>query len=105
MPCPPNAAALVAGKMNVDYEAISELFRLDVIDGLTSSGAPDDEYKPEVEQIVAALEAVPRDEACGTVIADIIGAVRLQMCGGINEQTKRRRFDIDEIAERVMRIS
>jgi hypothetical protein len=39
--------------MKVDYESIEELFRVQDIEGLISSGAPDDEYQPEVERIFA----------------------------------------------------
>ena len=91
--------------MKVDYAAISERFRLHDIDGLISSGAPDDEYEPEVERIVTALENLSHEQACVTAIADIIAAVWTQMCGGSEEQMRRRRFDFDEIAEKVMRFS
>jgi hypothetical protein len=91
--------------MKVDYAAISELFRLHDIDGLISSGAPDDEYESEVERIVTALENLSREQASVTAIADIFAAVAVwaQMCGGSEEQMRRRRFDFDEIAEKVMR--
>jgi hypothetical protein len=91
--------------MKVDYAAISELFRLHDIDGLISSGAPDDEYEPEVERIVTALENLSREQASVTAIADIFATVWAQMCGGSEEQMRRRRFDFDEIAEKVMRFS
>jgi hypothetical protein len=89
--------------MKVDYEAISELFRLHDIEGLISSGAPDDEYEPEVERIVSALENLSREQASATAIADIFAAVWRQMFGGSEEQMQKRRFDFDEIAEEVMR--
>jgi hypothetical protein len=88
--------------MNVDYEAVSELFRLHDIEGLISSGAPEDEYKPEVERIVAALENVSREQASVTAIADVFQEVWAQMFGLSEEQMRRRRFDFDEIAEKVM---
>jgi hypothetical protein len=91
--------------MKVDYAAISELFRLHDIDGLISSGAPDDEYEPEVERIVTTLENLSREQASVTAIADIFAAVWAQMFGGSEEQMRRRRFDFDEIAEKVMRFS
>ena len=40
-----------------------------------------------------------------TAIADIFAAVWAQMFGGSEEQIRRRRFDFDEIAEKVMRFS
>jgi hypothetical protein len=74
--------------MKVDYEAISELFRLHDIDGLISSGAPDDEYEPEVERIVLELEKLSREQTSVPAIADIIAAVWEQMCGGQKNRYK-----------------
>jgi hypothetical protein len=88
--------------MKVDYAAIDELFRLYDIDGLISSGAPEDEYDLEVEPIVAALEMLPQELASVTSVANIFEVVWTQMCGGSEEQKKRRRFDFQEIAERVV---
>ena len=65
--------------MKIDYAAISELFRLHDIDGLISSGAPDDEYESEVERIVTALENLSREQASVTAIGDIIAAVWTQV--------------------------
>ena len=89
--------------MTVDFEAISELFRLHDIEGLISSGAPDDEYEPEVERIFTALENLPREQASVIAVADIFAAVWGQMFGLSEEQMRRRSFDFDEIAEKVMR--
>jgi len=91
--------------MKVDYEALSELFRLHDIDGLISSGAPYDEYEPEVERIIAALENLPREQASVASIADIFEAVWAKMFGGSEQAIRRRRFDFMEIAEKVIRFS
>jgi hypothetical protein len=91
--------------MKVDYEAISELFRLHDIEGLISSGAPDDEYEPEVERIIAALEDLSPDQASVTAVAEIFVAVWEEMFGLSEEQIRNRRFEFDEIGERVMLIS
>jgi hypothetical protein len=89
--------------MDIDYAAISKLFRRADIDGLIASGAPDDEYEPEVDRIAAAIEDLPRDQASVAAIAEIFATVWAQMCGGSQEQMKRRRVEFDEIAEKVMR--
>jgi hypothetical protein len=89
--------------MEVDYAAISELFRQHDVDGLISLGAPDDEYEPEVELIVAALDDLSREQASVTAIADIFAAVWTQMLGGSEERMQKRRPEFDEIAEKVMR--
>ena len=89
--------------MKVDYEALSELFRLHDIEGLISSGAPDDEYEPEVDRIVTALENLPPEQASAAAVADIFAVVWTQMFGLSEQQTQERRFDFDEIAEKVVR--
>ena len=90
--------------MNIDHEAISELFRLHDIEGLISSGAPDDEYDSEVERIVTALEDLPCEQVSVTAVAEIFATVWAQMFELSEEQIRRRRFDFDEIAEKVMGI-
>jgi hypothetical protein len=93
---------VLRAKMNVDYEAMSELFRLHDIESLISSGAPDDEYEPEVERICTALEKLSREQASASAIADIFAAVWAQMFRLSEEQMLKRRFELDEIAEKVM---
>ena len=72
---------------------------------MISSGAPDDEYEPEVERIYAALEKLSREQASVSAIADVFATVWAQMFGLSEEQMRKRRFDLDEIAEKVMMFS
>ena len=89
--------------MNVDYDSLDELFRMQDIEGLIASGAPDDEYEPEVERIFAALEALPRAEATVSRLVDIFCDVYRQMFGWSEEQMRRRCPDFEEIAEKVIK--
>jgi hypothetical protein len=89
--------------MNVDHAAINELFRVQDIDGLISSGAPEDEYEPEVEKIIAALEALPPERATVQALVVLFEEVWKQMCGGTEERIVRRRWDFEEIAEKVVK--
>jgi hypothetical protein len=88
--------------MNIDYSAIDELFRLHDIDGLIASGAPDDEYEPEVEKIFARLETLPSDQATVPALVSIFEGVWTQMCGGNEKTIARRRPDFEDIAQKVM---
>jgi hypothetical protein len=89
--------------MNIDYESLDELFRIQDIEGLIASGAPDDEYEPEVERIFAALEALPRDEATVPKLVSIFDDVYKQMFGWSDDDMKRRYPDFEDIAEKVMK--
>jgi hypothetical protein len=71
--------------MNVDYAAIDELFRLHDIDGLIASGAPHDEYEPEVDRISLALEALPREQATVATLTDIFERIWKQMLAQLNK--------------------
>jgi len=88
--------------MNVDYTAIDELFRLHDIDGLIASGAPDDEYEPEVDRIFLALEALPREQATVATLTDIFERVWKQMFGATEQSIARRRPDFEDIARKLM---
>jgi hypothetical protein len=89
--------------MNVDYESIDELFRMYDVEGLISSGAPDDEYEPEVERIFAALEALPRERATTTTLIEMFEEVWKQMFSVTEEEEMaKRRPDFEQIAEKVM---
>jgi hypothetical protein len=88
--------------MNVDYESIDELFRIQDIEGLISSGAPEDEYEPEVERIFTALEALPREQATRPALVGLFEGVWKQMFGATEEKVASRRPDFEEIAEKVI---
>ena len=71
-------------KMKVNYAAISGLFRLHDIDGLISSGAPVDEYEPEVERIVTAFEKT-------LTRAGVRDCYRRHFCGSLGADAWRAR--------------
>jgi hypothetical protein len=89
--------------MNVDYEALSSLFRVQDIEGLIASGAPEDEYEPEVEKIYVELEALPKEEATVTRLVEIFDDVYKQMFGWSDAQMRRRRPDFEDIAEKIIK--
>jgi hypothetical protein len=88
--------------MNVDYDALDELFRIQDIEGLIALGVPDNEYEPEVEKIFAALEALPREEATVPKLVEVFEGVYKQMFGWSDEDMRRRRPHFEEIAMKVM---
>ena len=88
--------------MNVDYDALDELFRIQDIEGLIALGVPDNENEPEVEKIFAALEALPREEATVPKLVEVFEGVYKQMFGWSDEDMRRRRPHFEEIAMKVM---
>ena len=88
--------------MNVDYDALDELFLIQDIEGLIALGVPDNEYEPEVEKIFAALEALPREEATVPKLVEVFEGVYKQMFGWSDEDMRRRRPHFEEIAMKVM---
>ena len=88
--------------MNVDYDALDELFRIQDIEGLIALGTPDDEYEPEVEKIFAALEALPREDATVPKLVEVFEGAYKQMFGWSDEEMRRRRPHFEEIAIKVM---
>ena len=49
--------------MNVDYDSLNEIFRMQDFLGLIAIGVPEEEYEEQVEDILVALEPLPREEA------------------------------------------
>jgi len=49
--------------MNVDSDSLNEIFRTQDFLGLITVGAPESEYEREVEDILVALDGLPREEA------------------------------------------
>jgi hypothetical protein len=88
--------------MNVDYDALDEIFRIQDIEGLIALGVPDNEYEPEVEKIFVALEALPREEATVPKLVEVFEGVYKQMFGWSDEDMRRRRPHFEEIAIKVM---
>jgi hypothetical protein len=88
--------------MNVDYDALDEIFRIQDIEGLIALGVPDNEYEPKVEKIFAALEALPREEATVPKLVEVFEGVYKQMFGWSDEDMRRRRPHFEEIAIKVM---
>jgi hypothetical protein len=88
--------------MNVDYDALSELFRLQDIEGLIAIGVPEDEYEPVVELIYVSLEALPREQASAAKLVEIFNTVYQQRLGWSEENMRRRQADFEDIATKLM---
>ena len=61
--------------MTIDQESLQELFTTHDPEGLIAAGAPADEYEPEMEQLTAALAAIPPGHTTKAVILGHLTAI------------------------------
>jgi hypothetical protein len=88
--------------MNVDYDSLNEIFRMQDFLGLIAMGVPEEEYEEQVEDIFVALERLPREEATAARLVGIFEDVYRLKLKWPEEQMRRVRPDFEEIAQKVM---
>jgi flavorubredoxin len=88
--------------MNVDYDSLNEIFRTQDFLGLIAVGAPENEYEREVEDILDALESLPREEATVSRLVGIFEDIYRLRFNWSDEQMRRVRPDFEDIAHKVM---
>jgi hypothetical protein len=88
--------------MNVDYDSLNEIFRTQDFLDLIAVGAPENEYEREVEDILDALESLPREEATVSRLVSIFEDVYRLRFNWSDEQMRRVRPDFEDIAHKVM---
>jgi hypothetical protein len=81
---------------------MNELLRTYDLEGLISSGAPDDEYEPEVEHIMEELEKIPSGQATKDMIVAIFEDVWKRMFGATESRLQRIRPEFSEIADKLL---
>ena len=86
-----------------DLESIQDLVRAADIEGLIQiHGAPADEYEREVEDVLVALDGLPREEATVPRLVSIFENVYRSRFKWSDEQMRRVRPDFEDIAHKVM---
>ena len=88
--------------MNVDYDSLNEIFRAQDFLGLITVGAPENEYEREVEDVLVALDGLPREEATVPRLVSIFENVYRSRFKWSDEQMRRVRPDFEDIAHKVM---
>jgi len=88
--------------MNVDFDALDELFRMHDVLGLISIGCPDDEYTPEVERIYAQLDSLLTGEASVDKLISIFRSVYKHMFTLSDVELRKKYPQFEEIAEKVI---
>ena len=88
--------------MTVDWESLDELLRLQDIEGLIASGAPDDEYEPEIDDLLDRLEEIPAGMASQVAIVSIFEDVWRQKFSSTEQMLDQRRPHFVEIADKLL---
>jgi hypothetical protein len=88
--------------MNVDSDSLNEIFRTQDFLGLITVGAPESEYEREVEDILVALDRLPREDATVPGLVSIFEDVYRSRFRWSDEQMLRVRPDFEDIAQKVM---
>jgi hypothetical protein len=88
--------------MNVDHDSLNEIFRTQDFLGLIAVGVPENEYEREVEDILDALESLPREEATVSRLVGLFENVYRLRFNWSDEQMRRIRPNFEDIAHKVM---
>ncbi len=88
--------------MNVDHEALHELFRRQDFLGLIAKGVPDNEYEEQVQDVLVEIGALPPEQACLGRLVEIFEGVYRTKFGWSATQFRRYRPDFEEIAQHGM---
>jgi len=88
--------------MTIDLESVNDLTTEADVEGFIADGAPTDEYESEVEDVFAALVALPAEKATKEAIVAIYERVWAANFSLSDEDLLKRRGAFDGIAERIL---
>ena len=72
--------------MIIDLDSVNDLVTEQDVEGFIADGAPADEYEGEIEEVFAALQALPAEEATQERIVAVL------------RQTWRKNFNLSDAA-------
>jgi hypothetical protein len=84
----------------IDLESIQDIVRAADPEGLLASGAPQDEYEPEEDELFAELEHLPASEITEELVHQFLSAIWDAAFDG--ESTPEREAGLSAITERVV---
>ncbi len=88
--------------MTIDRESLQELFATHDPEGLLAAGAPADEYDPEMEQLTAALAALPPGDTTHALILNHLNAIWHKDFAATDAHLARCRPAFDSIAAKLL---
>jgi hypothetical protein len=88
--------------MKIDLDSVNDLVTEQDVEGFIADGAPSDEYESEVEEVFAALLALPGEEATNERIIAILEQTWKKNFSLSDEDLKQRRPSFEKIVERIL---
>jgi hypothetical protein len=88
--------------MKIDLDSVQDLVTEQDVEGFIADGAPADEYEGEVEEVFAALHALPAEEATQDRILAILEETWKKNFSLSDEALKQRRPALKKIVERIL---
>jgi hypothetical protein len=88
--------------MQIDLDSVNDLVTEQDVEGFIAHGAPADEYEGEVEEVFAALHALPAAEATRDRILTILEETWTRNFSLSDEALMQRRPALEKIVERIL---
>jgi hypothetical protein len=88
--------------MNIDLDSVNDLVTEQDVEGFIADGAPADEYEGEVEELFAALLALPPAEATQAKIVDVLRQTWRKNFSLSDAALDQRGPGLEKIAERIL---
>jgi hypothetical protein len=88
--------------MTIDLDSVNDLVTEQDVEGFIADGAPADEYEGEVEEVFAALHALPSAEATPDRILAILEQTWTKNFKLSDEALQQRRPRLEKIVERIL---
>jgi hypothetical protein len=88
--------------MTIDLDSVNDLVTEQDVEGFIADGAPADEYESEVEEVFAALHALPAQEATKDRILLILQQTWKKNFSLSDADLQQRRPGLEKIVERIL---
>lgn len=88
--------------MTIDLDSVNDLVTEQDVEGFIADGAPADEYESEVEEVFAALHALPAHEATKDRILLILQQTWKKNFSLSDADLQQRRPGLEKIVERIL---
>jgi hypothetical protein len=88
--------------MTIDLDSVNDLVTEQDVEGFIADGAPADEYESEVEEVFAALLALPAEEVTQDRILAILELTWKKNFSLSDDELKQRRPALEKIVERIL---
>jgi hypothetical protein len=88
--------------MTIDLDSVNDLVTEQDVEGFIADGAPADEYESEVEEVFAALFALPTPEATQERILAILEQTWKKNFSLSEYELNQRRPALEKIVERIL---